>query len=780
VTNKMTPEEEAKWSGNSGQESRTNLSPLSKMTEAEENKYKPIEAQEREVGYAQKSYENIIKPIGDFVRHTFSGYKPEKSFRHAKVFGDDESLETRDSIFGKEKDPTKEKERNLFSRVKLFSSEKELAESIIKEDPNLATFRDKKDGVQYIANKKTGETLMLNPPGFGEYDAHSFGFQGAAFIGSGAAAEMTAAKIGSKLLPSLGGFGTTMTHALTQAGASASTQAVFEEFQEEEGGEFNKNEVAIAALLGFIPEAVIPAVRYWRSGKQDLEAFSDLDYKTAVDFVNRAYKAEEKVAAGGVSKIEIFPFQKVVNHEQMGRVSELAETDETFTTLATEFINQNRNASKSVLGYVNRLSNIKSTEVYRKTKDAVEKIVASKKGARKQATQTLYQTALADGGKVVNIDRIVDVLDINPTGNVQTKLRKKANYLKKLLTPEGIEELKSGKPFLVKELESLKPVTKPKGYINIRTGGYTPKTPFPEEIAIPPTVGKQKVRLPVNLEDLQLVKMELTDAIEKVGEGGLGSHEKNLYENLRSRIIKVMGEESDEFKKADFLFKKLSAPINELREGMWGKVVSGKDFDITDMSKVVFDKKYLEPANIKEFGKNIDLLRAYDSDLPIALAKARLLDKVSKIKNIDDDIEAVVNKPLRLLNTLNDPLVHKMMTPEQRGVKKFLIEQLTSAARRGKMVTKGDESFIEILYRPERKAAEVANRGIYKLSYGKMIRELFKDPEGGLLKQIKARSTKGAVATETLMKILDRFGTFVRTVSGKSRLNTMMLIEDED
>lgn len=123
----------------------------------------------------------------------------------------------------------------------------ELAQIMQERFGDTVDVRLSPEGVPVVRNKETGQEAVINRPGLSPMDV----FQTIGLIGAYAPTARLAG-MGRNVMQRLG---------LGVAG-SAGTEAALQAAQEEAGGEFDEEDIAMSAALGAVPEAVAePAVR---------------------------------------------------------------------------------------------------------------------------------------------------------------------------------------------------------------------------------------------------------------------------------------------------------------------------------------------------------------------------------------------------------------------------------------------------------------------------------------------------------------------------------------
>ena len=411
---------------------------------------------------------------------------------------------------------------------------REIGNIITSIVPHIGITEDEK-GNLIANNNKNGVQAVINPPGFSVIDAAQVGSIGAAFTPAGQLAALPAKALPSIAAGPLARFGM----GATTAGA---TQAGIETLQEQMGGEFNSEEVAIAVALGGVAEVVMPAIQALRQSKLSREATAAGE--EIGDVAAQISKADDAATATG---IRLFPAQKTTIPEQLEKQSFVSQLS-AGTKRSTEQLRlQNQETVKAVDDFLDMIASPDSVITgASKTRTAAKNAVLAAKRIRRDKASPLYTEAFE------NVDNI----------DVSTIINKIEGELSKL--PKGGEV--SGN------------LNKVKGFID----------------------GD------LSIEQLHNVKIEIDQMINKTGENSLGNTTKRKLESVQTELLKEMDKASDLYKQARAAFAEASPQVDAITDSIVGKIAKMDDTQLKGVSKKIFDPSETNLKVIKEARKAIE------------------------------------------------------------------------------------------------------------------------------------------------------------------------------
>lgn len=395
--------------------------------------------------------------------------------------------------------------------------------------------------------------------------------------------------------------------------AGAGTQAAIESGQVGLGGEFDKSEVAIAAGLGGAAELVLPAIQGIRQSRQAAQFGANADELAQVAPAIDA--AGEAVEATGVP---LFQAQKTLVPSQLEKQSFIASLPAGSMKASRELKAQNKAAGQAVDDFLGMIAPSESIITGAgKFRTAAQKALGRAKEIRAEKSSPLFNAAFDEG---LTLD----------TSNIVSSLR------------ETIDEF----PL---EGEVAKTLTKVSRMLS-------PKNPSKEQ----------------TLRQLQNVKVEIDQMINKVGEGSLGNATKASLTKVKKDLLASMDNVSPLFKEARETFATNSAPIGLLEDSIVGKIASIKDVDLKSVSAKMFNPAETNPAVVAKAKR---IIAGVDPDAWNQLIRVELERRLGSIKPAAG--ETLQNIPAQLDRAIfgNDKqakVLFQAMNPEQSKNLKYL------------------------------------------------------------------------------------------------------------
>ncbi|MFT5452870.1 MAG: hypothetical protein ACI9N9_002368, partial [Enterobacterales bacterium] len=321
-----------------------------------------------------------------------------------------------------------------------------------------------------------------------------------------------------------------------------------EGLQSQLGGEFSKEEIAIATSLGGVAELVFPAIQALRQSKQSGEVAESIN---AVEDV--AAQVRTGTEASEATGIPLFQAQKTTIPAQLERQSFIASLPAGTQKASKELAKQNLSASKAIDDFISTIAPDDSiVKGQGRIRTAAQNAVASVKRIRKEASSPIYKQAFRRQrqGKVALID----------TSKLQTKIIEMA----KQFDPKGQIAI---------NLE--------KALNKIQTAGG-------------------------NLQKLHLAKTEIDQTIESFGADSVGNTTKRFLSDVKRDLTDVLVDQSPSYRAARSEFMRLSPPVDEITQSIIGKVANLSDTQLKTASKILFDPQNVNVSVIRAAKKVVD------------------------------------------------------------------------------------------------------------------------------------------------------------------------------
>lgn len=370
----------------------------------------------------------------------------------------------------------------------------------------------------------------------------------------------------------------------TGAAASGLTQAAIEGIQTAAGGELDADEIAIATALGGAVETVLPAIQGLRQARAARQAGAVAEEVAQVAPATQV--AEEAIEATGVP---LFQAQKTLVPSQLEKQSFIASLPAGTLKASRELKAQNRAAGQAVDDFLGSIAPPESLVTgAEKFRSASQRALGRAKEIRAEKTSPLFNEAFESGAKV-------DTSTIRDT--IKTTL---GDF------PEGGEVAK--------------------------TLGQVAKL-----------LGPKKEGEALTLKQLQNVKLELDQLINKVGSDSLGNTTKRELVQVKSQLLDQMDQASPLFKRARETFARESAPIGQLEDSLIGKIAAIDDTQLKNISKRMFDPAETNPAIV---AKAKQVISDVDPDAWSQLVRVELERRLGSIKPVEG--EALQNIPGQL------------------------------------------------------------------------------------------------------------------------------------
>ena len=406
--------------------------------------------------------------------------------------------------------------------------------------------------------------------------------------------------------------------------ASAGTQAAIEAGQEAIGGDFDKSEVAIAGGLGGAAELVVPAIQGIRQVRQTGELGASA--RELEQVAPSIAAADEAASATGVS---LFQAQKTLVPSQLEKQSFIASLPAGTLKASKELKAQNKEAGQAVDDFLALIAPPESVVTgAEKFRSAAQRAISRAKEIRAEKSSPLFKEAFDEGlsldtsGIVASLKTTLD--DFPEQGEVARTLSK----VSQMLAPKEAGTLQS-------------------------------------------------------LRQLQNIKVEIDQMINKVGEGSLGNTTKANLVQVKSQLLDNMDQVSPIFKQARETFVRNSAPIGALEDSIIGKIASIKDVDLKSISSKMFNPAESNPDVV---AKAKAIITDIDPDAWNQLVRVELERRLGSIKpNEGETLQNIPGQLYRAIfgNDKQSKVLYQALNPEQSKNLKY-IQTVLGRARIGR------------------------------------------------------------------------------------------------
>jgi hypothetical protein len=514
---------------------------------------------------------------------------------------------------------------------------RELGKIITNILPHIGITEDEKGNI-LASNNKNGVQSVINPPGPSVIDAAQVGATGAAFFPGASLATIPTGLI---------------TKAAVGATGAGLTQSGMEGLQSQLGGEFSKEEVAVATSLGFVAELVFPAIQALRQSRQAGEiSVSPSELSEAAPSIDEAREAVEAIEALTGENVGLFPAQQTRVPSQLNQQRVLPQLDAGSATALKRLNKQNDQAFNATFKLLDTIASPTVTfGAPQRIRTAANSAIDATKLARKEASQFGQVIAEADeigaganvnlGPLKTNIDELLDESVIS--GELESTITK----ISKFLTP------REGKQFLT-------------------------------------------------FRQLQRVKKEM-DAIinaSPVSEKAVDPSVKGEVVALKNKLLTAMKEAHPPFDEASKIFIRESGSVDAIQASLVQRIANVSDAQLKNISSEIFNPR----TNVGD----IAIARKAIEDVdPLAwrdIVRNELDFRVSSVgQEIKDaGTDSVANMPGLLKRKLfgSNPnqreVLLRSMNQSQRSNFKYL-EKVLSRAEKGRAAGSPTASFTEII-----------------------------------------------------------------------------------
>lgn len=414
----------------------------------------------------------------------------------------------------------------------------EMGNILSSQFENIRITEDEK-GNLIANNNSTGAQVVINKPGVSQLDI---------LQGLGIAATFTpAARIAGAGTRGAAVTGGLIARRGAQAGLGAGlTETGLQLAQEQVGGEFDTEDIALAAALGVGAETALPIIQRFRQGRQ---ASAQGVAREELEQIAPAIREAE--AATKETRVPLFQAQKTTVPAQLEKQAFVGQLPAGTQTASKALRVQNAAAADAVDDLLGQIAPdqavVTGAERFR---TAAQAAVDNVKRIRAEKASPIYNEAFDTGANI--------------------KLKPVNDLIK-----SGLDDFPAG--------------------------GEVAKNLNKISVLLKGTKGAQP-----SLRQLHNAKLEIDQMINKVGEGSLGNTTKANLKDVQAKLLNQMDEGSGLYKQARQTFSDASPSVTTVQESIIGKISKLKDTDLKSISKRIFDPAETNPAVIKQAKKVIN------------------------------------------------------------------------------------------------------------------------------------------------------------------------------
>jgi len=300
-------------------------------------------------------------------------------------------------------------------------------------------------------------------------------------------------------------------------------------------------EAGIGAALAPATEGISALRKARRAAKEAKEVGGVAAERTAIE------EAAEQVTEGELAQqatgIRLLPAQKTLDPFQLETQSFIGQNPEVSKKAFRVLKNQNKEAATAVDSLLNVIAAPQQTLLAApRARTAAGNIINSKALARTEAASPIFKQAFRRQrqGKVPLLD----------TEALEIKISAMANQFDE--TGQVSKKLS----------ETLDKISRSEG----------------------------------NLSRLHNSKLEIDQIIEARGENAIGRTTKRFLTDVQTDLVALMEKQSPSYRAARDEFKRLSPAVDDIRNGVFGRISDIKDLDLKRVSGIIFDPD--QPASI--------------------------------------------------------------------------------------------------------------------------------------------------------------------------------------
>lgn len=561
-------------------------------------------------------------------------------------------------------------------------------------------------GEVIVANNKTGVKAVVNQEGFSGQDV----LQTLGIISA-----FTPAARGAGLVSGLGAK-------VATGGAGAGlTQAAIEGLQQQSGGEFDEDEIAIATALGGAAETVLPAIQALRQSRRVAGlGIQRAEVEATREAIRPAQEATAAVEAATGQRVGLFPAQQTQVPSELLKQRVLPQLDAGAKKAAASLETQNKEVFDATSELINTVAPAESVGGgATRFRTASQKALESSSQARSQAVKGLYNDALEQGADV----------ELSPVSGLIDDILADA--------PPGSEFVKTGKKL--------------------------------GNLLKPPKDGVKP-----SLKQLQKAKLSMQDMVNAVGDKSVSNTMKREIIQVKQSLVDQMSEASPLFRAAEDEFARLSPAVKELNDSIIGQISKTKDVNIKNIAQRIFDPKegLTNPTVIKNAKAVIDQADpgAWNDLLRIEMER-RVGGLIQIAEGATGDLVGNVPGQLRSALFGNPSQRNALMSGMSAEQKKNFgyLESVLKRASSGRAAGSPTASFGEaikklrgvsgairdLIFRPLKTVGETGERGLFDRNVSALTDVMFDPRFEPQLRQLRELNPNSPAAARAFTQIIN-------------------------
>lgn len=548
---------------------------------------------------------------------------------------------------------------------------------------------------EFIAvNRNTGKKVILNKPGISQVDIlQALGLM-AAFTPAGGASAMA---------PTLG--------AKVAAGAAAAgaTQAALEGGQALAGGEFDGEEIPVAAAFGGLAETLGPAFQAVRSKiAKPVDEFAGE--------IAGARAAQEGLEQASGQRVSLYPAQQTVDRSMLDKQVYLLRAPESSKQAAQALKKQNQEVYDATIGLIDTVAQDKALETgpvrfWNASKAAIE----NKKLLREEMTDKLYKAAFR--------------------------------------TKPGVDETKN---YLQSSIES---------FLDRYSEGTGPHKALRE--------AQRVISGSNNLEQLHSAKRHIDEMIDGSMGKVYGPESARVLIQIKDRLLNEMDSISPDYKKAREAFEQASKDVvNPMESSLVGTISRMSENNLDQVAGKIFNARNVNPSVVRRARGIIEEVDpgAWNEIIRVEVQR-RLGGLKELIDDTPDAVSNTPAQIQRALfgNPEKRRVFMTALDPTQRANFRYL-EDILGRAKTGRQLNshtnaqmairnwlKGPIRAVEGVFKPVRTAAELSEEAVVSRNTEILARAMFDPDWSGKFADIVTRKDSPATL-KAMFQLFDEIG----------------------
>jgi len=353
--------------------------------------------------------------------------------------------------------------------------------------------------------------------------------------------------------PAGSGGNTLLTRLLTSALAGGTNAGLSEAGR---GG--TGTDVALQTGLGVtLSPAAEGGAAYLRNVRRGRQAVAAGGTEATDDAIgNAAREIEEAQRVTGDMNTRLLPAQQTLDPFQLEQQAFLGQNPEVSRRAFEVLRTQNKEVAADVANLLNQIAEPGSVGTSAsRARTAANNIINAQKLIRAEKASPLYKRAFAAAPEV-NVGPVNDVIDgileeLPQSGTIRAKVMQARNLLRGT-TRKGVG-----------------------------ANG--------EDVVDPPT-----------LQQLHGAKMQIDEMLSAVGEKRLGPSTKRYLMQIKENLVGQMEESSDLYRQGRVAYRDASPAVDDLLDGVLGRVAKVKDTSLKTVSSMIFDAAETNPEVMRQ------------------------------------------------------------------------------------------------------------------------------------------------------------------------------------